>query len=196
MGKPVSLNFLFYLAFVEQQSNVQVAKENSSLATLYQGKSLLEQNSVDLALRCLMDDCFTKFRQAIFVNETEMQRFYGLVVNAVIATDIFDAELKASRNERWKSSFEESAANNNTEKGIKDCRATVVIEHLMQASDVVHTMQHWYVFHVASMESFTYHLVTNAIVCSTGTFTESGITSYSPKCIRLTRKVVIPMTQR
>ena len=116
--------------------------ENSSLATLYEGKSLLEQNSVDLALQCLMDDCFVEFRQAIFANETEMQRFYGLVVNAVMATDLFDPELKSSRNDRWESSFGEDASAGWLKDDI-DRKATVVVEHLMQASDIVHTMQHW-----------------------------------------------------
>lgn len=91
-----------------------------------------------------MDESFAEFRQAIFVNEVEMNRFYGLVVNAVIATDAFDAELKSSRNDRWKSAFEECAPTERvSQKEIGDRKATVMIEHLMQASDVAHTMQHW-----------------------------------------------------
>lgn len=91
-----------------------------------------------------MDESFDELRQAIFVNEAEMNRFYGLIVNAVIATDLFDAELRSSRNDRWKSAFEESAPTERiSQKAIGDRKATVIIEHLMQASDVVHTMQHW-----------------------------------------------------
>lgn len=123
-----------------------MAVENSNLVTLYSGKSLLEQNSVDLALGCLMDESFTELRQAIFANEAEMKRFYGLVVNAVIATDLFDAELRSSRNDRWKLAFQECAPEmpeQASQKAMGDRKATVIIEHLMQASDVVHTMQHW-----------------------------------------------------
>ena len=88
-----------------------------------------------------MDENFVDFRQAIFANETEMKRFYCLVVNAVIATDIFDPELKASRNNRWTAAFAEGAANREeSEKAPRDRKATIVIEHLIQASDVVHTM--------------------------------------------------------
>ena len=97
-----------------------------------------------------MDKSFTEFRQAIFATKAEMKRFYQLVVNAVIATDIFDPELKASRNERWQLAFSSSSSHvavpGSTPKTLQDYKATIVIEHLMQASDVVHTMQHWHVY--------------------------------------------------
>ena len=63
-------------------------------------------------------------------------------MNVVLATDIFDPELNDLRKKRWNQAFSEcgpSAEANNA-------RATVVIEHIMQASDVCHTMQHWHVY--------------------------------------------------
>lgn len=122
--------------------NPQLGREDANLAALYEGKSLAEQNSVDLTFRHLMDDSFVDLRNAIFQNKLEMERFYHLVVNAVIATDIFDPNLKASRNERWKLAFQKDGDC----QDVTSRKATIVIEHLIQASDVVHTMQHWHIY--------------------------------------------------
>lgn len=61
-----------------------------------------------------------------------------------MATDIMDKDLKALRNNRWNKAFHQGgvhADQNNTNR-----KATIVIEHLIQASDVAHTMQHWHVY--------------------------------------------------
>ena len=57
-----------------------------------------------------------------------------------MATDIFDKELSALRKARWEKAFgmDESFSPAGTNR-----KATIVIEHLIQASDVAHTMQHW-----------------------------------------------------
>ena len=66
-----------------------------------------------------------------------------------MATDIMDEELGLQRKERWDATF----ANNTDDtfmvapkKDEIDRKATIVIEHLMQASDVAHVMQHWHVY--------------------------------------------------
>ena len=56
-----------------------------------------------------------------------------------------DKDLKNLRNARWARAFGEDV----TEQCIVDTKnrkATIVIEHLIQASDVAHTMQHWHVY--------------------------------------------------
>ena len=61
-----------------------------------------------------------------------------------MATDIMDKDLKALRNARWETAFSEQPApmcQDNINR-----KATIVIEHLIQASDVSHTMQHWHVY--------------------------------------------------
>lgn len=66
-----------------------------------------------------------------------------------MATDIFDKELKALRNSRWDMAFKdkmEGSALNLMKKEDVDRKATIVIEHIIQASDVSHTMQHWYIY--------------------------------------------------
>ena len=70
-----------------------------------------------------------------------------------MATDIMDKDLKQLRNQRWDKAF--SQDNNHTTIRNMDAttqvhntnrKATIVIEHLIQASDVAHTMQHWHIF--------------------------------------------------
>ena len=58
-----------------------------------------------------------------------------------------DKELKTLRNGRWEKAFSESATGvKENQLDATNRKATIVIEHLIQASDVAHTMQHWHVF--------------------------------------------------
>ena len=88
-----------------------------------------------------MQDDFREFREQIYSSQEELIRFRQLVVNSVMATDIMDASLKELRNARWEKAFSETSASNATTNLHR--KATIVIEHLIQASDVAHTMQHW-----------------------------------------------------
>ncbi|KAL3937731.1 MAG: hypothetical protein SGBAC_007225 [Bacillariaceae sp.] len=81
--------------------NGQLAKENPELAERYRNQSVAEQNSVDLGWDLLMQPKYKELQQCIFCNRVEFLRFRHLVVNCVLATDIFDPELKAVRNMRW-----------------------------------------------------------------------------------------------
>ena len=100
----------------------------------------------------------------------ELKRFRQLVVNMILATDIFDKDMIVMREQRWDKAFHQyndgdGAARADTMLDMEDkanqsslsvattglnkvinLKATVVIEHLMLASDVAHMMQHWHVF--------------------------------------------------
>ena len=122
-------------------------KENNPIAAFYMNRSVAEQNSVDLAWSLLMTDSYKNLRAAIYSNQTEMQHFRQLVVNCVMATDIFDREMNTLRNTRWDKSFAmESARTTDDEIEDTNRKATIIVEHLMQASDVAHTMQHWQIY--------------------------------------------------
>jgi hypothetical protein len=129
-------------------SNAQLVKEGAPIAEKYRNKSIAEQNSVDLAWDLLMDaDEYGALQQCIFPTEAELKRFRQVVVNVVIATDIFDKELGEMRNNRWAKAFDEKASSSSpTDMDDENRKATIVIEHIMQASDVAHTMQHWHVY--------------------------------------------------
>lgn len=120
--------------------NAQLVKEHTSLAAAYNNKSVAEQNSVDIAWDLLMEECYTDLRRTIYCNEVEFKRFRQLIVNTVLATDIMDKTLGEIRKARWNKAFNEQpkqeAAKDNVNR-----KATIVIEHLIQASDVAHTMQ-------------------------------------------------------
>ena len=124
--------------------NTQLIKENAAIADLYKNKSVAEQNSVDLAWDLLMDDRYDNLRSTIYASEEELKRFRQLVVNSVMATDIMDKDLKALRNGRWDKAFNKMAQQESEE--VVNRKATIVIEHLIQSSDVSHTMQHWHIY--------------------------------------------------
>eukprot|EP00526_Cylindrotheca_closterium_P003634 CAMPEP_0113617770 /NCGR_PEP_ID=MMETSP0017_2-20120614/8966_1 /TAXON_ID=2856 /ORGANISM="Cylindrotheca closterium" /LENGTH=1245 /DNA_ID=CAMNT_0000527205 /DNA_START=214 /DNA_END=3951 /DNA_ORIENTATION=- /assembly_acc=CAM_ASM_000147 len=140
-------------------SNAQLVKENHRLAAMFDNKSIAEQNSIVLAWDILMDSRFHDFRRTIYAAPYELDRFRQLMGNTVMATDIMDKELQALRRNRWDKAFNavnpiaDSSVNQHATmvvpEGTKDKvnrKATIVIEHLIQASDVAHTMQHWHIY--------------------------------------------------
>lgn len=149
-------------------SNAQMLKEKHPLAEVYEGKSIAEQNSFDFAWELLMDSEFDTLRRCLFENEQDLHRFRQLVINSIMATDVFDPDLVKLRNERWRKAFPESVDsytdNNDGDAAVQappsppptssaissdnhlDLKATVVIEQIIQAADVAHTMQHWHVY--------------------------------------------------
>lgn len=90
-------------------------------------------------------DDFKELRACIYTSVDEFMRFRQLVVNVVLATDIFDKELSQLRKNRWTKAFTDYNFQESEEDYINR-KATIVIEHLIQASDVSHTMQHWDIY--------------------------------------------------
>ena len=104
------------------------------LATLYNNRSVAEQNSVDLSWNLLQDSSFVDLQNAVYSTPEEKLRFRQLVVNGVMATDIADKDLKALRNNRWEKAFNKNEqVENESAKDSTDRKATIVIEHLIQA---------------------------------------------------------------
>ncbi|CAB9511628.1 Receptor-type guanylate cyclase gcy [Seminavis robusta] len=146
MTDPITLLAIVFSALVHDTdhrgvSNAQLAKEEETMAALYHNKSIAEQNSLDLAWDLLMLDEYSNLRAALFVDRAELMRFRQVVVNVVLATDIFDPELNGLRKGRWNRAF-----NGVQDENHNDLRATIVIEHIIQGSDVSHTMQHWHIY--------------------------------------------------
>jgi hypothetical protein len=82
--------------------NKQLAIEVPVLAKRYQNQCIAEQHSVEIGWQVLMQPEFTDLQKCLFAAPEEYKRFRQLVVNSVVATDIFDQELVALRNARWK----------------------------------------------------------------------------------------------
>lgn len=184
---PVTLFAIVFSALIHDVdhrgvSNVQLIKEEPSMAKLFRNKSIAEQNSLEIAWQLLVSDRFIDLRNYIFASEDDLLRFRQIIVNVVLATgeffrfwhkicpkafccmstlvlivphyffssssrhklvDIFDKELNELRKLRWDKAFAEKSVLN---KAKNSFRATIVMEHIMQASDVCHTMQHWHVY--------------------------------------------------
>ena len=135
--------------------NSQLIKENATIAAAYRNQSVAEQNSVDLAWTLLQEPRYDQLRDCICATQEELNRFRHLVVNAVMATDIVDKELGQLRKNRWNKAFGIGEEANRSKQDFPmvtnseedaNRKATIVIEHLIQASDVAHTMQHWHVY--------------------------------------------------
>ena len=125
--------------------NARLIEENPAQGALYKNRSVAEQNSLELSLTLLHDDRFQDLRSVLYTTEAEYSRFRQLVVNSVLATDIVDKDLKNIRNKRWEKAFDSTQPEQDSRDAVNR-KATIVIEHLIQASDVSHTMQHWHVY--------------------------------------------------
>jgi hypothetical protein len=135
--------------------NTQLNLENSTLAKVYKNKSVAEQNSVDLCWDLFMNSNFDELRAAIYSTADERKRFHQLAGNSVMATVIMDKDLKALRNNRWAKAFSDDArAHEESKVDAVDRKANIVIEHLIQASDVSHTIQHWHIYHKWNVRHF------------------------------------------
>lgn len=125
--------------------NAQLVKEEDPIAVRYGNKSVAEQNSVQLALETLAEPQYKDLQCCIYADDYERSRFRQLLINSVMATDIVDRELHSLRKNRWAKAFHDANSSRTMEEDVNR-KATIVIEHIIQASDVAHTMQHWHVF--------------------------------------------------
>ncbi|KAL7539889.1 hypothetical protein ACHAXR_009680 [Thalassiosira sp. AJA248-18] len=139
--------------------NQILMKEQPDLACKYDGKSVAENNSIHLALSILEENDFDNLRSCMFENVCDENRFRQLLINLLIATDIADKERMKKEERRWERAFAcpsgtssswEEVWRGRSEAALVSLdvslKATVVLEQIMLASDVAHTMQHWLTF--------------------------------------------------
>jgi hypothetical protein len=121
--------------------NFQLIKETNKIASMYKGKSIAEQNSLDQAWGLFTSSPFDRLRRTLCTNDEELAIFRQLVVNLVIATDLFDKDLNQMRSDRWN-----KIVHIPSDPSYFNRKATMSIELMMQASDIGHTMQHWHLY--------------------------------------------------
>jgi 3'5'-cyclic nucleotide phosphodiesterase len=136
--------------------NGRLIQEDAEIAAKYGNKSPAEQNSLDTAWDLLMHDFkFHELKECLFHSDEDLQHFRQVIVNSVLATDIFDAGLNQSRKDRWEKAFCPSPGQYGlSKKEQNELRVTVIIEHIIQASDVSHTMQHWHIYRKWNQQLF------------------------------------------
>jgi 3'5'-cyclic nucleotide phosphodiesterase len=131
------------------------------LAARYQNKSVAEQNLFDIAWQLFLSEDYSNVRRTICPTVDALQRFRQLVINCVMATDIMDSSLRERRTARFEQTFMDTTLSDQAEKSRVEqsavvelgqssdklnAKASVVMELLMQAADVAHTMQSWNTF--------------------------------------------------
>ena len=90
---------------------------------------MAEQNSLDLTWDLLMEDRFKNIRNTFLTSDEEMRRFRAVLVNVVLATDIFDKDLNDMRKERWEKAFASGKAGMIDHDERDALRSSIVIEH-------------------------------------------------------------------
>lgn len=120
-------------------SNAQRGVEEPEMAQMYMDKSIAEQNSIDLAWAELSRSKYENLRKCMCATANELLRFRQLTVNLVMATDIFEKDMKALRSRRWDKAFHRDAASRDRQitplsmEEDRNMRATIVIEHIVRA---------------------------------------------------------------
>ena len=146
LSQPLSFGLRRLIHDADHQGvpNVQLIKEGQAVAQIYRNRSVAENNSIAVAWDYLMLDDFAQLREFICPSLEELERFKELLDVCVLATDIADKELKDDRNQRWAKVFDKS--NDTPLEQLNHLKAQIVLEHLIQASDICHTMQHWHIY--------------------------------------------------
>jgi hypothetical protein len=96
----------------------------------------MEQHSFTLAFELLMEDSFSELRAQLFDSQEEFNRFEQLCINCVIATDVFDKDLKLFREQRWDAAFATAGVQSLTAEETWQCKATIAIEYIIQGKDL------------------------------------------------------------
>lgn len=137
-------------------ANAVLVREQPELARVYGENWCAAEHSFEFAWNLLVEPAYDELRGAIYTTEEELRHFRQVLVNCVATTDMFDQNLNAAREQRWSSVF--PASNGSEDDGEKTAqekavsrddwnkKATAVIEAIVRASEISHTMQHWHVY--------------------------------------------------
>jgi hypothetical protein len=131
----------------------QMIRQNSETATKWKNQSVNEQNSLDTTWNVLMLPQFSDLRSCIFGSASEMKRFRQILVNCCLSTDIVDDEQVAMRKSRWERAFVDGKKDSSDEN--RNRRATIVLELIVQSSDIFHATQNWHMYQKWTQRHFS-----------------------------------------
>lgn len=136
--------------------NSQLQTENGDLSRKYNGISIAENNSIDMALNILKEDRFSKLRECLFgssddtLTKTEhAQLFERLLRDMILATDINSKECRERTIQKWRNAMEIKSDDPPMRISYSEesyLQVSSILEQLIQASDVAHLMQSWPLF--------------------------------------------------
>ena len=138
---PICHLALLFAALSHDCAHRGIPNQGEVMAEEYGGRCISEQQSLNRFWTMFMSDDFQTLRTFVFADSDELVLFRQCLVNMTIASTIADETSQASFQDRWEKAFGTKATPTGTH-----LRATVVLELLMQASRIGHTMQHWHIF--------------------------------------------------
>jgi Adenylate and Guanylate cyclase catalytic domain/3'5'-cyclic nucleotide phosphodiesterase len=74
----------------------ELVLEKEAAAAVYGEKHVAEQNALDIAWKSLVDGPYNDLRACLYSTNEEMEQFYQLVRNAVLATAVYESDCKGS----------------------------------------------------------------------------------------------------
>ena len=134
--------------------NAVAVGENEASSYRFNGRSLSQQLSFERCWNLLQEARFKILRAAIFRTPEEESRFREELLFCVIATDLVDEESNETRRQRWEKAFIGVPTTEEAIEDLNDRKALLLMEYIVQASSVVHAMQHWEVYSKWSSRHF------------------------------------------
>eukprot|EP00934_Nitzschia_sp_Nitz4_P008326 Nitzschia sp. Nitz4//scaffold37_size175936//127359//131135//NITZ4_002059-RA/size175936-augustus-gene-0.20-mRNA-1//-1//CDS//3329549827//8316//frame0 len=171
--------------------NPDLMRKDRELANAYEGRSVSEHNSFDVAWELLMDPAFEDLQRCIYHTFEEYIFFRQLLVNLVLATDVSDVQRIEFSKERWNRAFMHADTQHGSDE-LNNLRATLVLENVLQVSDVSYAMQHWHIFQKWNSKLFDEHI--HAFKQGLAT-TDPGITWYAKRLFQFESHIV-PLAER
>jgi class 3 adenylate cyclase len=106
-----------------------------------------EKSPVDIAWTLFLQPEYADLQRCICKSESEFMKLHQLLINAVVATDIFCVEKKYQDDELSgkNSNNEEASAARLLQRDVVSLQANT-IDNILQISYVAHTMQHWTIY--------------------------------------------------
>ena len=119
--------------------NSELVATEHELAKRYGSQSIAEMHSIHLAMKSL--EKYPDLEAQVYSTPHERKRFHRLLRHSVLATDIMGGEFSR----RWSKAFGDTVVEDD-EDSLLNRKASIVLELIIQASDVAHTMQHWHIY--------------------------------------------------
>ena len=105
--------------------------------------------ALDVAWNELMQNSYSNLWAFLFVTQEDLSLFRRIVVNCVMATDSSDPELMSIQQARWERNCVISHGHphdDESETDVLNSKVTLVVESIVQASNVSHALQHWSIY--------------------------------------------------
>ena len=125
--------------------NWKLIEEYPEMAKRYGTESIAEKHALAIVTELLHEERFKELKVCICGTPSNQANVFRLLEKGIIATDIGRSELQLAREEYWYQAFDNSSLPSQCAHA-DTFHATIVMEYIIQASDVAHTMQHWHIF--------------------------------------------------